>query len=71
VNGPRDSNSVGSNEKQQQIRRIVEGFLRRLDAGESVSDQSLISEHPNLMPELAEELRRARLVPACEKHEIS
>ncbi len=49
-------------QRSEQIRRVVADCLRRRSAGEEVSDESLIEAHPELMPELAAELRKLRAV---------
>jgi WD40 repeat protein/tetratricopeptide (TPR) repeat protein len=51
----------GSQRRARQIRQIVEDCRHRRQSGESLSDESLISEHPDLMPELAAELRTLSL----------
>jgi len=48
--------------RSEQIRRVVEDCMFRRARGEAVSDQSVIDGHPDLMPALAEELRRLRIV---------
>ncbi len=52
-------------ELAQQIGRIIDDVVRRRAAGAEVSDDSLIEAHPELMPELGEELRRLRLIQAA------
>ncbi len=44
------------------IRQMVEEYLRREGAGGRLSDDSLLEQHSELMPELAEELRKRRLI---------
>jgi serine/threonine protein kinase len=44
------------------VRAVLEDCLTRRAAGEAVSDESLIAAHPELMPELADELRKLRLI---------
>jgi tetratricopeptide (TPR) repeat protein/tRNA A-37 threonylcarbamoyl transferase component Bud32 len=55
----------GPEELTRQIGQLIDDVLRRRAAGEEVSDHSLIAAHPHLMPELAEELRRLRLIEAA------
>ena len=55
----------GSDVRSEQIRRVVDDCLRRRAQGEALPDKSLIDAHSELMPELAEELRRLRLVKAA------
>lgn len=45
-----------------QIRGVIEGVLARRSRGETISDESLCQLHPGLLPELAEELRKLRLI---------
>ncbi|MGB2823574.1 MAG: serine/threonine-protein kinase, partial [Phycisphaerae bacterium] len=56
---------TGCDDRSGRIREVVEDCLRRRAAGETVPDQSVIDAHPDLMPALAEELRRLRLVEAA------
>jgi serine/threonine protein kinase len=44
---------------------VVQDCLQRRAAGESLSDESIIDAHPDLMPELGEELRKLRLITAA------
>ena len=55
---------VGKRERTARLRHVVDDCLRRRATGESVSDKSLIDTHPDLLPELAEELRKLRLIEA-------
>ncbi len=48
--------------RRQRIRRVTADCIRRRHAGEALTDEQVVSEHPGLMPELAEELRRLALV---------
>jgi hypothetical protein len=47
------------------VRDVIEDCLRRRAVGEGVSDESLIASHPDLMPELGEELRKLRIIGAA------
>src|SRR5262245_19823707 len=62
----RDTNSDSSRAKL--IAAVVTDFLHSLAAGEKKSETSFIASHPELAPELAEELRKARLVAEAMKH---
>ena len=44
------------------VREILRDVITRRSAGETITDQSIIEEHPELMPELADELRSLDLV---------
>ena len=46
----------------QRIRELVDDFRRRQQAGEAVSEQSLIAVHGELMPELAAALAAPGLI---------
>lgn len=48
-----------SRTRQERIRELVAEVMRRRRAGEPVSDEQVIDEHEELMPELGEELTRA------------
>jgi tetratricopeptide (TPR) repeat protein/ribosomal protein S27E len=60
-----EANSVGGDERKRQIEQIIDDLLRRQAAGEEVADDDLVAAHPQLMPELGEELRRVRLIQAA------
>ena len=64
MNQPERPDHPGEPERTGRLRQVVDDSLRRRAAGEPVSDESLIDTHPELMPELAEELRKLRLVEA-------
>ena len=49
-------------ERLRQIWQVVRACDHRRRQGESVSDQSIIAAHPELMPELARELRTLQLI---------
>ena len=49
-------------DRRQRIRELLAGLERGRASGEAVSEQSLIAAHPELMPELAEELDKLRRI---------
>lgn len=49
-------------DREAQIFRVVDGALRRRAGGEEISDDALCREHPSLLPELAAELRKLRVI---------
>ena len=49
-------------DRTSRIQQIVEDCLSRRGGGEDVSDDQLIDSHPDLMPELRDELRKLALV---------
>lgn len=48
--------------RTQQIRQIVDNVIERRAAGESITDQQVMEQHPHLMPELGEALVALKLV---------
>ena len=54
-------------QRPQRIRQIVQDCIRRLAEGEGVSDESLIEAHADLMPELADELRKLKVIDAAQR----
>jgi len=62
-NGNLDETASGG--RAERIREVIADCLRRRAAGETVSDQSIIDAHADLMPDLAEELRKLELVEAA------
>ena len=62
------ANNSGSNDRQQRIQAVLGDVLTRREGGEDVSDVQLADSHPELMPELGEELKKLALIgAACEK----
>src|SRR5688572_13133689 len=49
-------------DRAELIRRVVDDAIARRTRGEELSDESLCQENPELLPELAEELRKLRLI---------
>jgi serine/threonine-protein kinase len=49
-------------DRDEQIRRVVETAIERRASGEELPDEALCNEHPSLLPELAAELRKLRLI---------
>ncbi|MHC4180329.1 MAG: serine/threonine-protein kinase, partial [Planctomycetota bacterium] len=49
------------------IRQVVKDCYHRRETGESVSDESVIEAHPDLMPELAKELATLRLIEQAQQ----
>jgi serine/threonine protein kinase len=50
--------------RSELIHQIVDDCVLRRSRGEHVSDDSIISQHPNLAPQLAEELQMLQLIEA-------
>lgn len=51
--------------REDRIRQVVSDHQQRREAGELVSDDELIAAHPDLMPELAQQLSRLQLIMAA------
>ena len=49
-------------DKTTRVRQVVDAFLRQRAGGETVSQQALLESHPDLLPELADELRKLALI---------
>ncbi|HUU95955.1 MAG TPA: serine/threonine-protein kinase [Phycisphaerae bacterium] len=52
----------GADERSSRARGVIDDCLRRRLSGESLSDDQVISSHPDLMPELDEGLRKLALI---------
>jgi serine/threonine protein kinase len=52
----------GSLDRAGKIRQVLEGYGRRRAAGEEIPGEVLLAQYPDLLPELAEELRKLRLI---------
>ena len=52
-------------DRGEKIRQVVEEARRRRSDGEVVSDQSITSSHPQLMPELESELQKLAVIEAA------
>jgi serine/threonine protein kinase len=60
------SNAVrDGSEKSTCVRQAVAEFLYRRADGDPVAEEAVVAAHPELMPELGEELRRLRLIAAA------
>ncbi len=62
---PRTTNDEPARARPERIREIVDSCLSRWAAGESFSEAMIVQSHPDLMPELGEELRKIRLITAA------
>jgi serine/threonine-protein kinase len=49
-------------DRESQIRAVVDDALRRRASGEDVTDEALCQQHASLLPELAAQLRKLRLI---------
>ena len=56
-----------NNATDERLANVLEDLIRRRDAGEVLSDETIISEHPELMPELAERLSVLRTMDVVER----
>ena len=50
------------------LREVVSEAIRRRAVGDEILDEQIIADHPDLMPDLADELRKLRLVESA-RHE--
>jgi tRNA A-37 threonylcarbamoyl transferase component Bud32/tetratricopeptide (TPR) repeat protein len=62
---PDGPNSAGSDDRSRQVAQLIDDLVRRRAAGEEVPDDLLTEAHPELMPELGEQLRRLRFIQAA------
>jgi len=53
------------------LRQVVDDCLRRRSSGEWVTDENLIAAHPELMPELRQELRKLALVERARRQAVA
>jgi tetratricopeptide (TPR) repeat protein len=57
----------GAVDRRERIQRVVQDCIYRRDRGECLPDDLVIAEHSELMPELAEELRKLALIAAARR----
>ena len=57
-----DHRHEAATSRSDRIRHVVNQCLHRVGRGELLSDRAIIAQHPELMPELAEALRKMRMV---------
>jgi len=57
-----------SHDRIERIRRVVFEVARQRSGGEEISDESVLSDHPELMPELADELEKLRSIHGALGH---
>lgn len=55
-----NTNSSHARKRLADIAVVIEDYLRRRQNGEPIRDEDLIADHPHLMPELKEELKKTR-----------
>ena len=63
--GQQETHDDLSRSRRQRIETILSEVLRRRSIGKGTSDSTLIAEHPDLMPELGDELRKIRIIGAA------
>src|SRR5262245_11201777 len=49
-------------DREAQIRAVVDDALRRRASGEDLTDEAICQQHASLLPELAAQLRKLRLI---------
>lgn len=52
-------------DRSRRVRRVVDEFLARRATGEAISGQAIIDEHPDLQPELSDQLRKLAVIDAA------
>src|SRR4051812_14460840 len=57
--------------RRSRVAAIVHEHLRRRQSGGDVSDVSIMAAHPDLMPELGEELRKVRIIAAARQKALA
>ena len=57
-----------SDQKSAQIRDVVAAYLREMSQQRPCDEQLWIDRHPELMPELAQQMQLARMVHSAEQH---
>jgi len=68
---PPPTNHPDDAERATRIRRVIEDCLRRRGGGDDLPDEHILAEHPDLLPELAEELRKLVEIRSNERPEGS
>ena len=58
----------GDETRRTEIITVVKNYLDRCSRGETVDQADVVREHPQLMPELAEELANQQLVALARKN---
>ena len=58
-------------DRAQLVQKVIDDFLLRRDRGEVISEQTLVNAHPELMPELNDQLRFLRLLDAAKQRASS
>ncbi len=67
MSNPNSSTDSNGKQRAQKIRQIVKDCLLGRADGQVITDESLIESHPDLMPELADELRNLRMIEEAER----
>ena len=67
MSNPNSSTDSNGKQRAQQIRQIVKDCLLGRADGQVITDESLMESHPDLMPELADELRNLRMIEQAER----
>ena len=60
--GPQHVTTEPRDERLQRIRHVIDECLVQRASGQLITDAALVARHPELMPELDEELKRVRLI---------
>ena len=57
----------GSSARAQEIQGVLDQCVDRLAEGESITKDEVIATHPELMPELGDELRKLSLIERAQR----
>ena len=55
-----ESSMLPSSERRRCVRQVVGEVVLRIVQGEEVNDQAVLAQHPELLPDLVDELRKAQ-----------
>jgi WD40 repeat protein/serine/threonine protein kinase len=64
-----DDSSNG--DRRERMRQVVDSILRQRENGEQLADEAVMAQYPDLMPELQEHLRHARLFRAALREAVA
>ena len=63
----KENGETESSQRQTEIARVIERVVRERASGEDRIDDAIIAEHPDLMPELREQLRSLQMIEWAER----
>lgn len=62
---PADHPLHSSSQRRRHIQRIVSDVTRRIIQGQAIEEEAIVRQYPDLLPELADELNKARAIGAA------